>query len=174
VPSKSHPARRRPGAASRLRAQADGIEEVKRQEAAAAKRRLRIGFQIVLLAAIGLVVFTLIFPTLRLYLAQQVERADLRSQVEAAAQQNEELEAALKRWEDPAYVKAQARARLSYAMPGDRTFRVSDPENAPTPQAAPAPQSPPAHLDSDAAAADVPPWYVNLWRSTVAAGQASQ
>jgi cell division protein FtsB len=174
VPAKSRPATRRPGAAGRLRAQADGIEEVKRQEVLAAKRRLRIGFQIVLLAAIGLMVFTLIFPTLRLYMSQQVQKAELREQVQAAEQQYEDLEAARLRWEDPAYVKAQARDRLSFAMPGDRTFRVSDPENAPELQVAPPAEPPPTHLASEELAADDPPWYAKLWESTVAAGQADQ
>jgi cell division protein FtsB len=156
-----------------LRAEAEGIEEAKRREVVAAKRRLRIGFQIVLLAAIGLMVFTLIFPTWRLYMTQQLQTAQLREQVAAAAQQNDELQAALGRWQDPAYVKAQARQRLSFAMPGDRTFRVSDPENAPTPQAAPALEPAPTHLDSDVAAADAPPWYAKLWDSVVVAGQPS-
>jgi cell division protein FtsB len=172
VPTKSLPATRRPGAAPRLRARADGIEEAKRQEVVAAKRRLRIGFQIVLLSAIGLMVFTLIFPTLRLYMAQQVQKAQLREQVDDAARANEELQAAVRRWEDPAYVKAQARERLSFAMPGDRTFRVSDPENAPTPLVAPAPEAPPTHLGADTSQADTPPWYAKLWDSVAVAGEA--
>jgi cell division protein FtsB len=167
--SKSRPSTRRPGAATRFRAQADGIEEVKRQEVVAAKRRLRVGFQIVILAAIGLMVFTLIFPTLRLYMSQQEQKQQLREQVAAAAQEDEELKAALKRWYDPAYVKAQARERLSYAMPGDRTFRVSDPENAPSPSAAPAPTVEPTHLAEDAAQEEEP-WYAKLWESAVIAG----
>jgi cell division protein FtsB len=154
-----------------LRARADGIDAAKRQEALAAKRRLRIGFQIVMLAAIGLVAFTLIFPTLRLHMAQQVQIRDLRAQVAVAAQTSAELEAALKRWEDPAYVKAQARERLSFAMPGDRTFRVADPENAPTPSAAPQPVSEPTHLSDDATASNTDPWYVELWESALVAGK---
>jgi cell division protein FtsB len=166
---KSRPQARRPGAAGRFRAQADGIEDAKRQEVVAAKRRLRIGFQVVLLVAIGLMVFTLIFPTLRLYMAQQEQRQQLREQVAAAAHENEELEASLKRWDDPAYVKAQARERLGFAMPGDRTYRVSDPENAPTPAVPPPPTAAPTHLGVEEAA-DQAPWYAKLWESAVVAG----
>jgi cell division protein FtsB len=170
VRSKPPSNTRRPGAAGRFRTQAEGIEESKRREALAAKRRLRVGFQIVLLAAIGVIVFTLIFPTLRLYMAQQQQEEQLRAEVAAAAQQNEDLEAALKRWEDPAYVKAQARERLGYAMPGDRTFRVSDPENAPSPEAPPQQAPEPTHLEQDGPGAQDPPWYAKLWDSAVAAG----
>ncbi|MDR3359052.1 MAG: septum formation initiator family protein [Bifidobacteriaceae bacterium] len=167
------PQSRRPGAAGRIKAQADGIEEAKRQEILAAKRRLRIGFQIVLLAAIGLTVFTLIFPTLRLYMAQRAQLDQVRAQVAAAAQANEEQQAALKRWDDPAYVKAQARERLGYAMPGDRSYRVSDPENAPTPSTPPPPSVAPTHLTAVDDAVSSDPWYAKLWESSVKAGQAA-
>ncbi|MDR2453184.1 MAG: septum formation initiator family protein [Bifidobacteriaceae bacterium] len=170
MPNKTGPAARRPAAARRLRAQADGIQASKRQEAVQAGRRLRIGFQIVLLAVIGLLAFSLIFPTLRLYMSQQVQTAALQAQVEAAAEVNQELEAQLKRWEDPAYVKAQARQRLSFAMPGDRTYRVSDPENAPTPSAAPSAEAPATHLDQPDEPPERDPWYAELWESAVVAG----
>jgi cell division protein FtsB len=166
------PQSRRPGAAGRIKAQADGIEAAKRQEILAAKRRLRIGFQIVLLAAIGLTVFTLIFPTLRLYMAQRSQLDQVRGQVAAAAAAHEEQQAALKRWEDPAYVKAQARQRLGYGMPGDRSYRVSDPENAPTPSTPPPPSIAPTHLTPQDDAVPQDPWYAKLWQSSVKAGQA--
>ncbi|MDR1187632.1 MAG: septum formation initiator family protein [Bifidobacteriaceae bacterium] len=169
--NKSGPGARRPGNATRLRARADGIQATKRREAVQAGRRLRIGFQIALLAVIGLLAFVLIFPTLKLYMAQQVQTEQLEAKVESAAQINEELEAQLKRWEDPAYVKAQARQRLSYAMPGDRTFRVSDPENAPAVPAARAPEpEPPTHLAESDAPEQPDPWYAQLWQSVVVAG----
>jgi cell division protein FtsB len=125
----------------------------------------------VVLAVIGLLAFILVFPTLRLYMSQQVQEEQLRAQVAAATKANEELEAQLKRWDDPAYVKAQARQRLSYAMPGDRTFRVSDPENAPVPSASQAPApGPPTHLSGPDAAELPDPWYAKLWQSVVTAG----
>jgi cell division protein FtsB len=153
-----------------LRVQAEQIEAAKVREAVGARRRLRIGFQVVLLAVIGLLMFTLIFPTLRLYMAQQVERAQLRAQVEAAAARNEDLLAQLKRWEDPAFVKAQARQRLSFAMPGDRTYRVSDPGNAPPVRSPAAPEAEPTHLGQETEDDQADPWYAELWTSVVVAG----
>jgi cell division protein FtsB len=153
-----------------LRVQADGIDEARRAQAVQARRRLRVGFQAALLAGIALLMFMLVFPTLRLYMAQQVQKEQLRAQVQAAAAENEELTAALKRWEDPAYVKAQARERLSFAMPGERTYRVSDPENAPTPSAAPPTQAPPTHLEKPDQDPQEEPWYAKLWESSVVAG----
>jgi cell division protein FtsB len=141
-------------------------------EAVRAGRRLRIGFQIVLLAVIGLLSFSLIFPTLRLYMSQQVQKERLRIEAETAAQVNEELEAQLARWDDPAFVKAQARQRLSFALPGDRTYRVSDPENAPTwsPSQAPGPTES-AHLPQPEQPEERDPWYAELWESVIVAGQ---
>jgi cell division protein FtsB len=156
-----------------LRAQAETLDAAQRQEVAAAKRRLRVGFQIALLAAIALAMFALVFPTLRLYMAQQAHKEQLQSQVDQAKRQNEDLEAELKRWEDPAYVKAQARERLSFALPGDRTFRVSDPENAPAPEVAAVPSPPSTHLlpQQPETLDQEDPWYVKLWNSTAVAGQ---
>ncbi|MDR0594039.1 MAG: septum formation initiator family protein [Bifidobacteriaceae bacterium] len=172
--NKAGPKARRPPGARRLRARAEGIEASRRQEAIQAGRRLRIGFQVVLLAVIGLLAFSLIFPTLRLYMSQQVQTQQLKAQVEAAAKVNEELEAQLKRWDDPAYVKAQARSRLGFAMPGDRTFRVSDPENAPSPAPTPAPPGESTHLAEPDPPAQRDPWYALLWESAVIAGNAGK
>lgn len=38
----------------------------------------------------------------------------------------DELETELARWDDPAYVKAQARERLGWVMPGETGYRVVD------------------------------------------------
>jgi cell division protein FtsB len=134
---------------------------------------MRVGAQLLVLAMVALVVFMLVFPTIRLYQAQQVEKAQLKAELAAADDTNTELQAQLDRWNDPAYVKAQARERLSFVMPGDRSYRVSDPQNAPetTPSAA----ATATHLtDPDATAAETgDPWYAELWVSTVVAGGVS-
>ena len=89
-----------------------------------------------------LLAFVLVYPTLHSYLQQRVEVDQLRGQVEAARQRNDDLEADLERWDDPAYVTAQARERLSFVMPGEKAFRVIDPETVPdTPPAADGPAS---------------------------------
>ena len=111
-----------------------------------------------------LLAFVLVYPTLHSYLGQQVALDRLRSQVEDARQRNADLEADLERWDDPAYVTAQARERLSFVMPGEQAFRVVDPETVP---AAPPPEEgPTTGLDEGSTL----PWYATLWESVEVAG----
>jgi len=112
-----------------------------------------------------LLAFVLVYPTLHSYLQQRVEVDQLRAQVEAARQRNDDLEADLKRWDDQAYVRAQARERLSFVMPGEKAFRVIDPETVP--DTAPAADGPAPVLD----AGSTLPWYANVWESVQVAGQ---
>jgi hypothetical protein len=62
------------------------------------------------------------------------------------------------RWADDEYVKAQARARLNYVMPGETGFVVVDPRPAKAPAS-----------DPGRDAADVPqgerPWFADIWLS---------
>ena len=122
------------------------------------------------LSVVGLLAFVLLFPTVRAYLSQQRSNERLVQQVAQARQQNEDLTAELRRWNDPAYVAAQARERLAFVLPGETAFRVVDPQTVPGAQAAAA-----------AAAADGPalvpdgttsPWYATVWESIRVAGKA--
>ena len=70
------------------------------------------------LGLVLLLAFVLVYPTLHSFLEQRTQLAQLRAQVSAAQQHNADLQANLKRWDDPAYVKAQARERLNFVMPG--------------------------------------------------------
>lgn len=119
-------------------------------------------FSLVLLLA-----FVLVYPTLHSYLQQQQELAQLRAQVAAAQQRNGDLEAEKSRWDDPAYVAAQARERLSFVLPGEKAFRVLDPETVPdTPAVDPGPSA--TVLDESA----TQPWYTSVWQSVEIAGTA--
>ena len=112
-----------------------------------------------------LLAFVLVYPTLNSYLQQRADVDQLRSQVEAARQRNDDLAADLERWDDEAYVRAQARERLSFVMPGEKAFRVVDPEIVPdTPAAADGPAS---VLDSGSTL----PWYATVWESVEVAGK---
>ncbi|MGN8246898.1 FtsB family cell division protein [Cellulomonas soli] len=111
--------------------------------------------------------FVLAYPTLASYLQQQAELTQLRSQVAAARERNDDLQADLARWDDPAYVTAQARERLAFVMPGETAFRVVDPEivpdTAPVEGAAPS-----SELDEGLTL----PWYATVWDSVQEAGAA--
>ncbi|WHP18712.1 septum formation initiator family protein [Cellulomonas sp. ES6] len=116
------------------------------------------------------IAFVLVFPTLRQYLDQQVQLEQLRAEVAAAEQANDDLQAELDRWSDPAYVEAQARSRLAFVMPGERALRVADPEVVPEEQPADeAPAGPATSADSDD---PTRPWYARLWDSVQVAGVA--
>lgn len=110
------------------------------------------------LGVVALLAFVLVYPTLHSYLTERAAVDALRAQVAAAQQQNDDLGAELARWDDPAYVAAQARERLSFVMPGETAWRVIDPETVPG--EAPAPTVAP-----QAQAVPTPPWYLTVWQS---------
>ena len=89
-------------------------------------RSIRLsGFTFVML---GLIVFAVIVlaPSLRTLVEQQQQIADLRASVEEQEQRVADLEKDIARWDDPAYIRAQARDRLEYVFPGDLTYLVID------------------------------------------------
>ncbi|BDO41383.1 hypothetical protein CELD12_08730 [Cellulomonas sp. NTE-D12] len=122
------------------------------------------------LGLVLLLAFVLVYPTLHSYLEQQTQLAQLRAQVAAAQQHNSDLQADLKRWDDPAYVKAQARERLNFVMPGETAFRVVDPQTVPDT----APNAPKTGAsDGSGAVGSTQPWYLDVWQSVRAAGAAA-
>jgi cell division protein FtsB len=70
-------------------------------------------------------IFTLA-PQAQILVEQQQVLADLRAQVAASEQAVTEMKAERKRWEDPVYIRAQARDRLYYVMPGEVSYLVMD------------------------------------------------
>lgn len=66
--------------------------------------------------------------SLRTYLAQQGSIAAAQQQVSDRSQRVAQLEEQLNRWNDPAYVKSQARTRLGWVMPGEVGYRVIGPD----------------------------------------------
>jgi hypothetical protein len=88
---------------------------------------------------------------------QQLESSIAESKTEIAALQREE-----KRWQDPAYVVAQARARFAFGFPGEIGFQVLDEDGRPL-----------DHQDSLHAStqpAEDPEWWQATLRSLDAAG----
>ena len=69
--------------------------------------------------------------SLRAYLQQRAHIGDLKAQIAEREQNINDLEREKRRWEDPAYVKAQARARFGYLMPGETGFEVLGPDGKP-------------------------------------------
>jgi len=115
-------------------------------------------------ALVLVMAFVLVYPTFNSYLRQQSQLTELNAQVEAARQRNEDLQADVDRWSDPAYVAAQARERLSFVLPGETPYRVVDPETAP---------DAPEQVDGPTSVLDTgstQPWYGSVWESVRVAG----
>lgn len=75
---------------------------------------------VVLVIAGGLI----LSPTLTTYVQQQRENAELRESVRLQQQLVNEADEERSKWQDPAYVRAQARGRLFYVMPGEIQLSV--------------------------------------------------
>lgn len=120
-----------------------------------------------MLAVVVVLALAVLLPSLRVYFAQQESLRELRAQKDQAAQEVEALTDDLARWDDPAFVVAQARERLAYVFPGETAYRVVDPELA-------------EPKDAEATGAIEPPdttvrmpWYSTLWDSIEVAGNGS-
>ncbi|MDM7830709.1 FtsB family cell division protein [Cellulomonas edaphi] len=109
--------------------------------------------------------FVLVYPTLNSYIRQQADLAELHAQVVAARARNEDLKADVARWDDRAYVVAQARERLSFVLPGETPYRVVDPETVPDTPVAKA-EGPTSVLDAES----TQPWYASVLDSVAVAG----
>lgn len=83
------------------------------------------------IAALGVVLLLSYASSLQLFISQQHELALAEQQIADATEQIAELNNELDRWEDPAYVKAQARSRLGWVMPGETGYRVVDDSGEP-------------------------------------------
>jgi cell division protein FtsB len=65
-------------------------------------------------------------PSLRIAVEQQQEITELERLVAEQQAAVEDLEIEIDRWQDPAYIEAQARGRLLYVYPGDISYLVID------------------------------------------------
>jgi len=89
-------------------------------------RHIRLsGFAVTILSLIVLTIVVLA-PSLRTLVAQQQEIAALRQAVLDKQNDVDELEKDVARWDDPAYIEAQARGRLHYVFPDDIPYFVLD------------------------------------------------
>lgn len=82
-------------------------------------RSLALGVVIVLLV-------TFLAPPLQRYFVQRAQINALKADIAATQTRITEAERQLMRWQDPNYVKSQARARLHYVWPGETQWIVVD------------------------------------------------
>ncbi len=91
--------------------------------------RGRINTRAVGLALIALILVLFLAQPTQRYFAQRAQINALRQQVSASEERVTKAKAELERWNDAAYVKAQARARLHFVMPGETQYIVIDPSD---------------------------------------------
>lgn len=137
------------------------LQPIKRSIAAAAEQRseLRVGFtarRAAILAAMVCVLTLTIAGPVRTYFAQRTEmkqeialEATLREQIAALQQQKASLA-------DPAHIKAQARERLGFVMPGEIPYQIQLP---PTADVGAEPGAQPVTTPG------IGPWYSALWHT---------
>ncbi len=87
---------------------------------------LRFSGFTVLIVALIIVGALIVSPTLSTYVQQQRELADLRESVQLHRDAVAEADSERLKWQDPAYVRAQARGRLFYVMPGETQLSIID------------------------------------------------
>jgi cell division protein FtsB len=114
----------------------------------------------VLALVVCLLAISLAYP-LREYLSQRGDIAGYRARVADQEARVAELRRQHDRWDDPAYVEAQARERLHYVMPGETSYVVLEADDAPATDGA---------VEPEAATAARTPWFTDLWHSVEAAG----
>lgn len=83
------------------------------------------------LAVVILILVISYASSLRVYFAQAHEIAETKVEIAQRQQAIEELQSERSRWENPDYVRAQARERLGWVVPGEIGYRVVDANGKP-------------------------------------------
>lgn len=71
-------------------------------------------------------------PRLQTWFEQRQLIAEAKAALEQSKQDVENMKVERKRWEDPAYIRSQARDRLYYVMPGEISYLVLDADGVDT------------------------------------------
>lgn len=112
----------------------------------------------ILLVALAAVALAVALP-FKIWLGQRDDIASLSAQTKQTQQQIASLKAQRKRWQDPSYIEQQARQRLHFVMPGEKTYVVLG-QKATAKNRSRATTGP----------TSTSPWYSQLWSSVTAAG----
>ena len=114
---------------------------------------------------LGLVVCALVVSAalpLREYLSQRGQIAELRQEQARQQARVDGLKSQLEQLQDPAYVKAQARTRLHFVLPGETAYVLLTPTPSPLPSGQVA-------VPGTTARGPEAPWYSQVWGSVQAA-----
>lgn len=111
------------------------------------------GRTLVLFLVLGVLALTLAVPV-RTYMSEQAREEKVAAEHAQLVADIARLEEQKRLQDDPEYIKAQARIRLQYVMPGETPYRVATPD---------APKPTPEQVEAERAKQN--PWYTNVWRT---------
>jgi cell division protein FtsB len=132
--------------------------------AAPARRTALTGRAAILALTFAFLIVAIALP-FKIWLSQRGDITSLNAQIRQAQQRVAQLNAQDQKWNDPAYIESQARRRLHYVMPGEKSKIVLGPRpsrrSKAVEQAIAHPAAPPVSNG---------PWYSQLWQSMQTAG----
>lgn len=91
------------------------------------RKRIDKASRFLLVAVPLFAIMILISSPLQKYFAQRAQINALSAQVKANQVALEEARKELERWNDPNYIKSQARTRLHFVLPGERQYILTNP-----------------------------------------------
>lgn len=106
----------------------DSSEEVRERRA---RGGVRITQHAIILTLVLIILLASYATTLRVYFIQRQQIAQTREQIAQHEQTISSLNDEVARWDDPEYVKTQARDRLGWVVPGETGYQVVDENNQP-------------------------------------------
>lgn len=117
---------------------------------------------IILAVLVGLLLVTYA-SSLRIFFDQQLQIARAEDEIARQEEAIAALQDEITRWEDPEYVKAQARSRLGWVVPGEVGYRVIGPDGEPIGGG--------VELESGVTPEDLESWWERLWVSAKVADE---
>lgn len=148
APSTTHRSR---AAAPTRRPPTAEVEQVGRQTALTARAAI-------LIVALASVAIAIAVP-LKVWMGQRSDIANLSAQTKKTQARLQALAAEHKRWNDPSYVETQARQRLHFVLPGEKTYIVLGKG-----------QGGKSGTAEQRTVTPNGPWYQQFWQSDQAAG----
>jgi len=118
-----------------------------------------------LVVGLAMVAITVMLaPNVHTYVTQRAEISALRVDIAAQQSKQDVYKGELARWDDPAYVKQQARDRVSMLMPGETGYWVYGANGVETPAGTPG-SAKPGSSAKDAVKVEDVPWVDGLWNA---------
>ena len=116
-------------------------------------RRRRTSNRVLALSAIFFILALTIAPPVKHYFTQRAQISALKAEHSADNTALEKAREELLLWQDPEYIKSQARERLHFVLPGERQYIVTDGEKN---------QQQNGTTKIASSLADGQPWYARL------------